>query len=94
MENEGIIEAPGRGTSGLTSRNQLLSTSDSVSFSVSNNTCALPDQILPVFPLEKREKKASVQVFPRLLSRKEKFRKALEESMRKNRLILKELTKY
>lgn len=94
MENEVIIEAPGRGTSGLASANQLLSTTDSVSFSASNATCALPDQILPVFPSEKREKKASVQVFPPLLSRKEKFRKALEESMRKNRLILKELTRY
>lgn len=94
MKNEEVIEAPGRGTSGLSSANQIINTTDSISFSVSNTTCALPDPIIFGFPLEKREKKAVVPVFPPLLSRKEKFRKALEESMRKNRLILKELAEY
>lgn len=95
MENEEIIEAPGRGTAGLTSASQITDVTDSVSFSNTNTTCALPPHLYPFLLLEKPEvKRPQIQVFPPLLSRKEGFRKALDDSIRRNKSILRELAKY
>jgi hypothetical protein len=95
LESEEIIEAPERGTAGLTSASQIVDFTDSVSFSSSNTTCALPEHLYPSFVTERREtEKTPIQVFPPLLARKDRFRKALEESIRKNKSILKELAKY
>jgi len=95
LEREEIIEAPERETAGLTSATQLIDITDSVSFSSSNTTCALQSHLYPYFLIEKPEvKQFPTEVFPPLLSKKERFRKALENSIRRNKPILRELSKY
>jgi hypothetical protein len=93
LEREEIIESPGNRTAGLTSAIQIVDVTDSASFSAANTTCALPEHLPPMWLPEKLETKVP-EVFPQLLSRTERFKRALEESMKKNKAIIKELAKY
>jgi hypothetical protein len=95
MEKEETIETPERRTAGLTSATQIIDSTSSVSFLTSNTTCATPQHLYQyLLPEKPEEKQLPIQVFPPLLSKKERFRKALEDSIKRNKSILKELAKY
>lgn len=90
---EDIIESPERGTAGLTSATQIVDITDSVSFAISNTSSAVPEYLLPSFEEEKPEE-PKVAFFEPSVSKRERFKKALRESMRRNKGILDELSKY
>jgi hypothetical protein len=94
MDNEEIIEPLGQRTPGLTSASQIVNTTSSITFSMNNSTCAIPTHIPVTYPLEVEQREMKKEVLPPLFSRSEKFTNALEESMQKNKQILKELAKY
>jgi hypothetical protein len=94
MENEEIMEPPGQRTPGLTSASQIVNTTSSITFSMNNSTSAIPTHIPSMYPLEVEQREMKKEVLPPLFSRSEKFTNALEESMQKNKQILKELAKY
>lgn len=94
MENEEIVEPLEQRTSGLTSASQIVNTTSSITFSMNNSTCAIPTHIPSMYPLEVGKREMQKEVLPPLFSRSEKFTNALEESMQKNKQILKELAKY
>mgnify|MGYP001154954573 CR=1 FL=1 len=96
IETEETIEDPERGTAGLTSAIQVVDTTDSVTFDISNSSSALPEYLAPSpFPREKeRLEESEIVIFKPLVSGPERFRQALKSSMKKNKDILKKLTEY
>lgn len=96
IEPEEIIEDPERGTSGLTSASQVVDTTDSVTFDISNSSSAVPEYLAPSpFPREKeRLEESEIVVFEPLVSGLERFKQAFKSSMKKNKDILKKLAEY
>lgn len=85
MKNLQIEEQPGQTTAGLTSASQLVSTTDAVSFELSNTCSDIPEPILAAPKLP--------QPSERLFSG-EIFRQALRHSARRGSKILDALAKY
>lgn len=79
-------------TAGLTSALQLINTTNAISFtSDTSDVSLIPLKILPALTEEHFQ---SLQTPKPYISRRKKFRKALEESINRNREILEELAKY
>jgi len=96
VKTEEIIEDPERGTAGLTSAIQVVDTTDSVTFDISNSSSALPEYLAPSpFPLEKEKlEESEIVIFEPLVSSLEGFKQALKSSIRRNKHILKKLAEY
>ncbi len=92
MSQQEINESPGRGTNGLTSAQQIIDVTDSVSFSVTNTTSALFESVAPIVVKEKIER--SFEELEPLASRGPRFSGALRESIRRNRDIIRELSRF
>ena len=88
MRNLQIEERPGETTAGLTSANQLINTTNGVSYELANTSSDIPEPLfeLPGLP-------QSTEGFESLLP-SEIFRRALRHSFRRERKILNILAKY
>lgn len=82
-------------TPGLSSALQLINTTDAISFSSDTTSSTFLEPVI-IFPAVKTEEQipTRLQKPKPYITRRQKFRKALEESLEQNRDILDELAKY
>lgn len=92
MADEKIIENPEQGTAGLTSALQLTNTTSAISYA--SDACSDSTELLIIFPVTKEEHIQFPQEPKPYLSRRQQFRKALEESSKRNKDIFEELAKF
>ena len=85
LKNLQIEEEPGQTTAGLTSANQLINTTDSVSFELSNTSSDVPEPLL----VDLNFPQSSKTLLP-----SDVFRQALVRSIRREKKVLDILAKY